>query len=240
MSPAPPPPAVDPAEVYDAFASILQSYDHGEEGDELLGRLLEDESGLAARWADVVEGVYVPCSKPAGALQIQLLTQMFLSVAASSSSLQSSSSSLPASPLLLTSLSLESLALRLLSSLSASRITPLPPLPAPETLLARNPYTPPLTLIQHILSSDPELEEMRAVVRLLEEHHSVGEAEGVVERREGGWIATKAALKRVKTGGARSAALVESLDIDAPVRPAGDRGGGELAAEDAVRGLTLP
>jgi hypothetical protein len=104
-------------------------------------------------------------------------------------------------------------------------------------LLARNPYTPPLTLIQHILSFDPELEEMRAVVRLLEEHHAVGEAEGVVERRQGGWIATKAALKRAKTGGSRAAALVESLDIDAPVRPKGVRGGGELAAEDAVRAL---
>lgn len=76
---------------------------------------------------------------------------------------------------------------------------------------------------------------MRAVVRLLEDHRAVGETDGVVERREGGWIATKAALKRAKTGGARSAALVESLDIDAPNRPKGVRGGGELAAEDAVR-----
>lgn len=117
---------------------------------------------------------------------------------------------------------------------------PLPPLPSPESLIAKNPYTPPLTLVQHILSSDPELEEMRAVVRLLEEHRAVGEAEGVVERREGGWIATKAALKRAKTGGAKSHALVESLDIDAPIRPKGVRGGGELAAEDSVRASPAP
>lgn len=153
----------------------------------------------------------------------------------SSTSMQSSSSSLPPSPLLLNALSLEALSLRLLASLSVSRLNPLPPLPTPESLLAQNPYTPPLTLIQHILSNDPELEEMRAVVRLLEEHKGVGEAEGVVERREGGWVATKAALKRAKTGGQKSASLVESLDIDGPLRPNGIRGGGELAAEDSVR-----
>lgn len=67
MSPAP----ADAAEVYDAFASILQSYDRGDDGQQMLARLLEDETGLAARWADVVEGLYVPlpsCSTKAPAL----------------------------------------------------------------------------------------------------------------------------------------------------------------------------
>lgn len=57
---SPPPRAVDPTEVYDAFASVLTSYDPrtADAGQEQT--LLDEDSGLAARWAEVVEAMYGP------------------------------------------------------------------------------------------------------------------------------------------------------------------------------------
>lgn len=57
---SPPPRAVDPTEVYDAFASVLTSYDPRTTDVGQEQTLLDEDSGLAARWAEVVEAMYDP------------------------------------------------------------------------------------------------------------------------------------------------------------------------------------
>jgi hypothetical protein len=118
------------------------------------------------------------------------------------------------------------------------RLLPPPPSPTPEHLLSLNPYTPPLTLIQHIISQDPELAEWQTIHSHLMHPDPFRSPFVPVERKEGYMAQTAGMVRRRKKGiegGGGPRNLVESLDPDAALREPGVRGGGELGADDSVR-----
>lgn len=85
--------------------------------------------------------------------------------------------------------------------LRSDRLLP-PPLPSTASaLLALSPYTPPLTLIQHIISHDPELSELHTVYSHLMTPDPFRTPFGLVERREGYWSATAGLVRRSKSVG---------------------------------------
>ncbi|KAL7410578.1 nuclear pore protein 84/107 [Mrakia frigida] len=211
---------------FDAFASILRAYDGRRSelqeagGDEETLVLLDDDEGIALRFAGVLEGI----------LESRL----------SASSTENSTEEE------ISSLSLELSTWSLIHTLYSERLLPPPPSPSPESLLSLNPYTPPLTLIQHIISQDPELSEWQTIHSHLMVPQKGTSPFGVVERKEGYWAQTAGMVRRSKMAGGGGAGamgrptnLVGSLDPDAPSRPYGVRGGGELGAEDSNRNLSL-
>lgn len=89
--------------------------------------------------------------------------------------------------------------------LNSDRLLPPAPLPSPESLLAANPYTPPLTLIQRIISSDPELAEWQILhSHLMRPEKGRSTPFGLVERKEGYWALTAGFVRRGKMVGGQS------------------------------------
>ncbi|CDZ96991.1 Nuclear pore complex, rNup107 component (sc Nup84) [Phaffia rhodozyma] len=208
------------AEPFQAFASILSSCSlagpsGAKQSSPELDDLLDDQRGLGIRFASVLEEMVAAKLSPTAT---QITTEEEIQ-----------------------SLSLELSAWKLMHSLLSDRLRPPSPTVSPQELLNHNPYTPPLTVIQHIISEDTELAEWVLIHRHFMTPDPWRSPFGMVERREGGWVASKAALKRgkVTAGGPRQKDLVRALDPDAPVRQVGVRGGGELAPEDHNHTLSL-
>ncbi|GAA5832428.1 hypothetical protein JCM11251_006451 [Rhodosporidiobolus azoricus] len=101
-----------------------------------------------------------------------------------------------------------------------------------EPSSSKNPYTPPLTVVQRLIEGNKELIELSAIRDWL---HSIPSSLNPAEIRRGYLPYTKNKLKQLKRTGQRAPqGLVEDLDPDALVRAGGAEKGARLEADDAA------
>ncbi|GAA5904143.1 hypothetical protein JCM6882_003958 [Rhodosporidiobolus microsporus] len=101
-----------------------------------------------------------------------------------------------------------------------------------EPSSSKNPYTPPLTVIQRLIEGNKDLIELSAIRDWL---HSIPSSLNPAEIRRGYLPYTKNKLKQLKRTGQRAPqGLVEELDPDALVRAGGAEKGARLEADDAA------
>ncbi|GAA5852447.1 hypothetical protein JCM8547_006786 [Rhodosporidiobolus lusitaniae] len=101
-----------------------------------------------------------------------------------------------------------------------------------EPSSSKNPYTPPLTVVQRLIEGNKDLIELSAIRDWL---HSIPSSLSPAEIRRGYLPYTKNALKQLKRTGAKPpAGLVSELDPDAVVRRGGAEKGARLEGDDAA------
>ncbi|GAA5888035.1 hypothetical protein JCM5296_005411 [Sporobolomyces johnsonii] len=104
--------------------------------------------------------------------------------------------------------------------------------PTPDASSSKNPYTPPLAVMQKIIEGNKDLIELSAIRDWL---HSIPSSLSPAEIRRGYLPYTKNKLKQLKRTGAQPPrGLVEELDPDAVLRAGGAEGGARLEADDAA------
>ncbi|GAA5960795.1 hypothetical protein JCM3765_000820 [Sporobolomyces pararoseus] len=97
---------------------------------------------------------------------------------------------------------------------------------------SKNPYTPPLSVIQKVIEGNKDLIELSAIRDWL---HSIPSSLAPAEVRRGYLPYTKNKLKQTRrTGATAPKGLVEELDPDAVLRAGGSSAGARLEADDAT------
>ncbi|GAA5981394.1 hypothetical protein JCM11641_005306 [Rhodosporidiobolus odoratus] len=116
----------------------------------------------------------------------------------------------------------------LVQALYAERLNDTPSVPSSS----KNPYTPPLTVVQRLIEGNKDLIELSAIRDWL---HSIPSPLNPAEIRRGYLPYTKNKLKQLKRTGAKAPkGLVEELDPDALLRAGGSEEGARLEGDDAA------
>ncbi|GAA5895279.1 Nup84p [Sporobolomyces salmoneus] len=123
---------------------------------------------------------------------------------------------------------------QLVQALYTERLSDSTPPPADPSSVgsSKNPYTPPLSVVQRVIEGNKDLIELSAIRDWL---HSIPSSLSPAEVRRGYLPYTKNKLKQIKrTGAATPRGLVEELDPDALFRAGGSSDGARLEADDAT------
>ncbi|GAA6003664.1 hypothetical protein JCM10207_003535 [Rhodosporidiobolus poonsookiae] len=116
----------------------------------------------------------------------------------------------------------------LVQALYSERLSDLPAEPSSS----KNPYTPPLSVVQRLIEGNKDLIELSAIRDWL---HSIPSSLNPAEIRRGYLPYTKNKLKQLKRTGAKPPqGLVDELDPDAVLRAGGAENGARLEGDDAA------
>ncbi|GAA5834612.1 hypothetical protein JCM3766R1_003616 [Sporobolomyces carnicolor] len=107
-----------------------------------------------------------------------------------------------------------------------------PPADPTSSGSSKDPYTPPLSVVQRVIEGNKDLIELSAIRDWL---HAIPSSLTPAEVRRGYLPYTKNKLKQIKrTGAVAPRGLVEELDPDALLRAGGSAAGARLEADDAT------